>query len=142
MVLTAFACLRFFKNDRGETVVERGIGRHQPSSARAALIRFLAILGGVQVILLLTYHGPMLMWQSVHAGPWPKEIQERSYLTDHLCGAGSEQACPGPGIPIPRPGSPYLDPSGKLIVPPGVSLPTAVPYIDTPTGSGPNQTGG
>jgi hypothetical protein len=71
----------------------------------------------------------------LHPAAWPRDVQSRSYFTDYICGAGTDRACPGPAVPLvrndngnPRAGSAYLDPTGKLVVPPATKLPAAVPF--------------
>jgi hypothetical protein len=51
--------------------------------------------------------------------PYPADIQKRSYFTQGICGARTDRACPGPSIPIPLPGSAYINQEGGLSYPPG-----------------------
>ncbi|MND02321.1 hypothetical protein D3C83_216600 [compost metagenome] len=62
---------------------------------------------------------------------WPADVQKRSYLTNHICGAGTDYACGGPAVPIPRPGSFHLDPEGRLVVPEQTKPPAVIPFADT-----------
>jgi hypothetical protein len=124
-VLTAFSAMWFFRNDHGQTMAERGV--ETTVGWRAVLLRFLAILAVSQVFLVVFYHLPSALI-SVHETSWPAAAQSRSYLTNHLCGAGTDRACPGPEVPIARSGSVYLGPSGQLIVPSGTRLPRPVPF--------------
>jgi hypothetical protein len=111
---TALAALRFFKDRRGNTVVERGVESVSTSGRRRTLLRLLALVGAANSIFL-GYNIAYVFIGGLHAGPWPTDIQYRSYLVDNLCGPGTTYACPGPGVPIPRPGSAHLAPSGELI---------------------------
>jgi hypothetical protein len=111
---TALAALRFFKDRRGNTVVERGVESVSTSGRRRTLLRLLALVGAANSIFL-AYNIAYVFIGGLHAGPWPTDIQYRSYLVDNLCGPGTTYACPGPGVPIPRPGSAHLAPSGELI---------------------------
>ncbi|HEX9684078.1 MAG TPA: spirocyclase AveC family protein [Acidimicrobiales bacterium] len=115
-MFAAFACLRYFQNDKGQTVAERGIDEIQTSTRNKSWLRFLATVGIVNVLMLATYNLPM-QWFGTHADPWPEDITSRSYLTNGLCGPGTTYSCPGPGVPIPRPDSLHLSPSGELVDP-------------------------
>lgn len=109
----AWACLRFFKDDHGHTVVERGAERLSVSPRRRQCIRLLALTGACNLIFLFGYGLPN-NWIGLRAGRWPDEVVDRSYLTNGLCGPGTDYACPGPGVPIPRPTSLHLTPEGTL----------------------------
>jgi hypothetical protein len=127
-IFTGLCALRYFKDDRGRTIVERGIDRLKVGEAGNNALRFLAIAGAVHIILVLGYNLPNSVI-GAHSRPWPADLQKRSYLTDGVCGAGTTIACPGPGIPLFRGNATaHLSPSGKLVVPPGVMLPTPVPF--------------
>lgn len=123
--ITAYACLRFFKNDRGESFAERGATELRVSTKKQYLLRFLAIVGFYNLAFLCLYNVPAMMY-GLKAGEWPQDIQKRSYLTNGLCGGDTGLACPGPSVPVPRTGRGiHLDPEGKLVVPPGADLPGA-----------------
>lgn len=122
MVLTGalfctLACVRFFRNDKGQTVFERGLDQLRLTGFRNAGVRVLAFIAATQMIMFATYHIPMSMLV-VQAPAWPADVVSTSWLNGGLCGAGTDRACPGPSVPLPRPESPHLDPSGAL-VPPG-----------------------
>jgi Spirocyclase AveC-like len=125
---TAVACLRYFKNDRGETVVERGVDRLRYSRRRRDLVRFLGFVGITNVIALACYNVPTAI-VTARSSSWPADFQRRSYLTDRICGSGTTFACPGPGVPLPRTAkSAHLDPNGRLVVPAATKLPKLVPF--------------
>ena len=124
---TAFACLRFFTNDRGQTLVERGLEQYRLSAGRTVLLRLLAVVGFVNAAIFVLYAVPA-SWVGAHSTSWPADIQKRSYFTDHLCGAGTDRACPGPDVPLSRPRSPYLGPSGELVDPEPAKRPAVVPF--------------
>jgi hypothetical protein len=125
---TGIACLRYFKDDKGRTVVERGLDKLKVGARRQTLLRFLAIMFAVHAILFIGYNIPN-SWIGAHSRPWPKAIQQRSYFTDFLCGAQTSNACPGPGVPLTRGNATaHLTPSGRLVVPRGVTLPALVPF--------------
>jgi hypothetical protein len=99
-VFTAPAALRFFKNDKGETLVERGIGNMKASLRRKTALRLLALCGAMQVIYLVTYNIPIAGWLATDPAVWPKAIQQTSYFNMHVCGTGTNRLCPGGGIPL------------------------------------------
>jgi hypothetical protein len=115
------ACLRYFKNDRGETLAERGISEMKISTRRKSALRFLAIVGAVNLCYLAYIVAFNFMGLKGH--DWPADIQKRSYLTAHLCGPDSGQACPSPSLPVPRQGGVHFDQHGKLVIPDGVAPP-------------------
>jgi hypothetical protein len=112
---TAWSCFRYFRNDRGQTLAERGVERLTlPGKAKQG-VRFLALVGACNVIFL-GYNIPMIL-AGLYSGPWPEDIISRSYMTNGICGPGTDYACPGPGVPIHRPSSAHLDPDGRLVAP-------------------------
>jgi hypothetical protein len=126
--LTGVAALRYFRNDKGETFAERGLHKLRISNGRKTALRFLALLAAGQAMFFLIYNLPVSII-AAHETTWPADITKRSYLTDGICGAGTNRACPGPSIPIENNDkSFYLSPTGKLIAPPGAQLPPLVPF--------------
>lgn len=130
LMFTAAAGLRYFKDDKGYTIVERGADRIASPCRRGAL-RALALIGAAQLCMLIPYTIPVAIINS-HAHAWPADLQKRSYLTDFLCGAGTNRACPGSGVPIPRGNhSAHLGPRGRLVVPASAQLPRVIPFAET-----------
>lgn len=126
----SWACLRYFKNDQGETVMERGVSQLRIGRKSKTAVRFLAIFAGLSLAYNVVYNLPA-QWVGTHADSWPADVQERSYLTNNICGGNTDRACPGADIPNPRGmNSIRLDPDGKLVVPPGAQLPTRIPLAD------------
>jgi Spirocyclase AveC-like len=131
---TAVACLRYFRNDRGQTLVERGSEQLRMSDGRQMVVRALAVLAGVHVALFLTYTAPNT-WIGMHSKEWQQDLLDRSYFTDGLCGAGTDRACPGPGVPLGRndntdsgKGSVYITPDGRAVIPQNTKLPPTHPF--------------
>jgi hypothetical protein len=94
VVGTAF---RYFRDDKGHTVVERGVDGLQTRHKSA--VRFLATTGFCVVLLNFTYNIPHVV-MSMHANSFPADSP--SYLTNGACGVGTDVQCPGPGTPLPR----------------------------------------
>lgn len=113
---TPWACLRYFRNDRGESVVERGLSRLRVGERAQGALRFLAIVGALQTSVILLYLVPYPLL-TLNAGAFPKEILDRPYLTSGICGYGTDLACPSPRLPIQRRGALYVTPDGKLVSP-------------------------
>ena len=110
----AMAAVRYFRNDKGETIAERGVEDLRVGARTKSFVRLLALNGAVQGAMLFLYIVPFA-WFSLHAGRWPADFDNRSYLRDGMCGAGTTYACPGPDIPINRPGSVHVGPDGSLV---------------------------
>ncbi len=94
------AVLRFFTDDRGRTIVERGIDRVRGGFAKQQFVRFLAIFAGVSACFFFFYNLPA-QWIGMHSDPWPEDHMKRSYFTGGICGAGTDTPCPDPVLPIP-----------------------------------------
>jgi hypothetical protein len=114
------ACLRHFRNDRGETFAERGLDRVRVGGAKRTGLRFLALVGAMNLTVLA--YGLAMQLPVLHSDTWPKAITDRSYLMGGVCGEGTDFACPGPGIPIYRKGAAHFTPEGELRVPAGVKF--------------------
>jgi hypothetical protein len=115
-IFSTITCLRYFRNDRGETIVERGIDSVRARGWQKIALRFLAITAASHLAIGLTYNLPQA-FVGARSGSWPVDVQRRSYLTNHICGAETDRACPGPGIPLPRPGTPHPAPTVPFDVP-------------------------
>lgn len=126
-VMTALACLRFFTDDRGRTIVERGLDQVRGGFAKQQFIRFLAIFAFTSSAFFFLYNVPA-QWFALHSDPWPADHQKRSYFNGGICGDGSDSPCPDPILPIPTKRSGYIDTDGKLVLPDGAQVPKTVPF--------------
>jgi hypothetical protein len=127
-LITPYALLRYYKDDKGYTIVERGIDNLRLGGKTKAAIRFLALLAAAQLMYFFSYN----IWAyqiGVHQQTWPKAVQQRSYFLDGVCGEGTDKLCPGRAVPNIRPHSAYITRSGQLGLPPGVHLPAAYPVL-------------
>lgn len=132
--LTAAACIRHFRDDRGRIIAERGIDDLNVSSNKGLALRILATVGIMHAAMFACYTMPNLMF-GMNARDWPTDVQKRSYLTDYICGDGTDRACPGPSIPNLRnnnqtggSGSFWITPDGTARQPTGVPLHQTVPF--------------
>jgi hypothetical protein len=88
--------LRYFRNDRGETLVERGSYRMGSTRLKTTIVRFFAIFAAIQAILFAGYHAPMAVWTLLHPDArWRSNMVDNSYLNDHICGYATPRICPG-----------------------------------------------
>ena len=126
-VQAALCCLRFFTDDRGRTVVERGLEQVRGGVAGQQFVRFLAVFAAASSIFFLIYNVPA-QWFGMHADPWPQDVLKRSYFIGGLCGDGTDRLCPDPALPMPSRNSGHINPGGQLVLPPGAQLPTTVPF--------------
>jgi Spirocyclase AveC-like len=107
LALSAAAVLQFFKNDRGQTLVERGLDQLKVGTSGKQWIKFLALFGFVHLAFLMLYLLPN-MWLSTHSDAYPSEYKDGgplpSYFINNMCVYGDHHdQCPGPGVSIPRP---------------------------------------
>lgn len=126
-VMTALACLRFFTDDRGRTIVERGLDQVRGGFAKQQFVRFLAIFAFTSSAFFFLYNVPA-QWFALHSDPWPADHLKRSYFNGGICGDGTDVPCPDPILPIPTKHSGYIDTDGTLILPDGAQLPKTVPF--------------
>lgn len=92
MIFTAFASIRYFVDDRGLTLAERGAEGLQGSTRRTWAVRALAVTGLVQVAMFLGYTFPNTI-VGLHSTQWNQDTQQRSYLT-YTCGPEAGRPCP------------------------------------------------
>ena len=114
--LSALAALRYFRNDRGETISERGIGTLRIGLGRRTMLRFLALVCTTQVLTFLTYNVTQGWFVGAHSGTWPASAQRLSYLSVGLCGEGTATRCPRDGVPLTSDNHASLRP-GEAVVP-------------------------
>jgi hypothetical protein len=100
--LGAIALLRYFRDDRGISWVERGIDRLNGSTLKADLISLLAVIAFLQLAFLLFTNIP-IQWFHLHADTVP---DFPSWMRGGVCGPGTAYPCPGPNIPVYLPGTP------------------------------------
>ena len=121
-VQAAMCCLRFFTDDRGRTIVERGLDNVRGGLSRQQFIRFLAIFAGMSTCFFIFYNVPA-QWIGMHSDPWPEDHMKRSYFTGGICGDGTDMPCPDPDLPIPTKHSGYINSDGELVLPEGAEAP-------------------
>ncbi len=99
--LSAIAALSYFRDDRGRTIVERGVDTLKVSTKGRTLVRFCAVFGAVHLSFILLYSVPQ-QWFAVHSDQFPEGY--KSYMINDMCKSGVDgNTCPGPGVPMVRP---------------------------------------
>jgi hypothetical protein len=94
-VFTGAALLRYYKNDRGETLVERGASKVGGSAAKVTAMRFFAVLAATMACLTLGYHIPMTITTVLNPNAeWHPGMTQNSFLNNHVCGVGTTITCP------------------------------------------------
>lgn len=103
----SMTALLFFRDDRGDTFVERGVESLRVSSTAKGWLRGLAVFGYCHLMFIFLYAVPMQFF-SLHSGPYPQGYP--SYMLNGMCVYGvNGDECPGPGVMMPRgPHSPVI----------------------------------
>jgi hypothetical protein len=110
LALGAVACLSYFRDDRGQTIVERGLDRVNVGTKRRQAVKFFAIFGSVHLAFFALYFVPQQFF-ATHSDAFPKGY--KSYMINGMCdypgGHSVPQTrevagvpCAGPGVAIPR----------------------------------------
>ena len=89
----ALTCLRYARNDHGETIVERGAHRLNLSPRGRSTVRFLALAAFCNLCWLFFNVSGALT--STQTGQWADDITDRPYF-NYLCSEGAPYACPQP----------------------------------------------
>ena len=101
--LTAWSAMRYFQNDKGETVVERGFSNIKfPNDGVKTFTRFLANLGVCHLLFLALYNIPYFYWSTKGAAYPPY----KAYRIAGVCGPATNYDCPGLAVPVPKKDSP------------------------------------
>ena len=118
-VFVGFASVFYFRDDKGYSFVERGVDSLRIGPRMKAWTRFLGLAGFLN-LLFFSYNLIFAFISMLPGFTWSSDIVgRRSYLRNQVCGAGTDYACPGTGLPVPTDGGVHISPDGKLVVPPG-----------------------
>lgn len=101
-VWAAVGVLRYFRNDKGRSVVEKGVDEMQASTKKKNVLRVLAITGFINVVFVAFYNIPIQFF-ALNVDKMPAHP---TYLRSGLCGDDTAYPCPGPDVPIYLRGQP------------------------------------
>jgi hypothetical protein len=121
---TGIGALLHFRNDKGETLVERGTNDLRWNPKVKLGLRFAALSAASALLYAVTYNVPYMLINNSNER-WPASTQRASYLTNFICGPETNVACPSPDLPIARRGAVWFTPQGMLRVPKGGAPPAA-----------------
>ncbi|MFL6090112.1 MAG: spirocyclase AveC family protein [Aeromicrobium sp.] len=96
-VWAACSLLRFYRDDRGNSVVERGIDDLPLGEKARGAVRALAVAAGINAIFAI--YSLFMIWTTLLPGIDAPEYP--SYLRDGLCGHGTPYQCIDSNLPIP-----------------------------------------
>lgn len=105
-VMATWACVYHFRDDKGRTIVDRGVDRVKTVRLRPWL-RALAMIGLINSAYMV--HNAISFFLSVQADAAPAGYP--SWLLTGQCGRGTDYECPGPNVPLSLPGSPPIPPT-------------------------------
>lgn len=118
-----YASLLYFRNDKGQTIVERGVERVKAGNGTKIGLRFLAITALSTVIYMVSYNVPYWITNMATNEGWPKSTQSESYWTNGICGPGANVSCGSSVLPLQMKGTGHFDLKGNFVLPAGKTLP-------------------
>lgn len=89
--------LRYFRDDKGRSVVERGAESLAVSQRTKTVWRTFAVIGFLNTMYVI--FNIAINFAALQIDSTPKGYP--TYLRNDMCGAGTQYACPGPEVPIP-----------------------------------------
>jgi hypothetical protein len=89
--------LRYYRDDKGESLAERGVSTLKLSETGKSWMRFFALVGFCNISYFIVYFLPY-NWMAMQADTFPPYP---SYMRYEICGAGTPYACPSREVPIP-----------------------------------------
>jgi Spirocyclase AveC-like len=96
-VWASSGALRYFRDDKGRSIVERGAEALTVSQRTQTGYRTFAVIGFLNVMYLI--FNICINFAALQIDQTPTGYP--TYLRNGMCGAGTEYACPGPEVPIP-----------------------------------------
>lgn len=105
-LMGGITAVRYFRDDRGQSFVERGVERLRLPKICRSFVSFLAITGYIHAVVIVGYNLP-LQYIALKADTFPALP---SYIRAGTCGTGTGYACPSGAVPIPSRGSLHVAP--------------------------------
>lgn len=131
VMVLAMVLLRYFTDDRGYTIVERGVDRVNTTPGKKVALRLLAMIAGVQILYFFSF----TLWTSYwgfQSKDWPKQVVTLSYFNNGICGSGTTRLCPDGRTPISNgPASGWIGLGGRIVYPGEKNAPV-IPFPGTP----------
>jgi uncharacterized protein DUF5135 len=125
-IIATFACgmtaIRWFRDDRGQSLAERGTETLRIGGRARTGVRFLAVTGLVHTWFILAYFVPYNFF-ALKADTFPPMP---SFLRAGICGQGTDYACPSGSVPIPHGRSLHIGPDDPRL-PAGVRARQGLP---------------
>jgi hypothetical protein len=94
--------LRYFRDDKGRSMVEKGVDTMVASTRKKNVFRVLAVTGFINVVFVVLYNIPIQFF-SLNVDKMPAHP---TYLRSGLCGDDTAYPCPGPDVPVYLRGQP------------------------------------
>jgi len=89
-VATGLTILRYFRDDQGQSFVEKGVQKLAVPVPARRFLSFLALVGAIQLIVLVGFEGDY-QWFAINANSVAKYP---TYQLLDICGKGTLYACP------------------------------------------------
>jgi len=131
-----YASLLYFRNDKGQTIVERGVERIKTGNASKIGLRFLAVTALSTVIYMVSYNIPYWILNISTNEAWPDQTQQESYWTNLVCGPETGRACGDPTLPLQFNDTGHFDLDGDFVLPDGEHFPEQVQEFVTDDAKG------
>lgn len=111
-VLVSLTSLRWFRDDHGLSVAQRGLNRLALPPRARTLVSTLAVIGFSHACVVLGWFVPFNLAVALQAETGPGLP---SYMRDGVCGEGTTYACPSEYVPIPGRDSLHVGPDDPLL---------------------------
>ena len=103
--------MRYYRDDHGHTVFEKGLHQLALSAPVKRLLSTMAMIAGVQLILIIGFFGQYEFF-ALKADSFAKYP---SYQLMEICGKGTPYACPTAEVPMPKRGSIAVSPDDQRL---------------------------
>ncbi|WP_182915931.1 spirocyclase AveC family protein [Massilia cavernae] len=92
MLTMGFTTLLYYRDDKGESWADRGIGKLKLSDSGKTFVRFLSLTGAMHMINLVTFWMP-LQFFTMNGDTAPATTP--NYIINNICGEGTPHPCNG-----------------------------------------------